>query len=67
MAKGSHAASAGEKLDLATSTPKILSKKMKIKPKAIPRARLTPIPPRRLKDATATAITVNINAETGML
>ena len=33
MAKGSQAASTGEKLDLATNTPKILSKKINIKPK----------------------------------
>src|SRR5690554_7554107 len=34
---------------------------------AIPNAKLTPIPPLRLVDDTATAIMVSINAETGTL
>ena len=67
MSNGNHAARAGEKFDLATMTPKILSKKIKMKPNAIPKAKLTPIPPRRLKEETATAIKVKINAETGKL
>ena len=64
---GSQAARAGEKFDLATKTPKILSKKMKINPRRIPKAKLTPIPPLRLKDETATAIMVNTKAEIGKL
>ena len=67
MAKGSQAASTGEKLDFATNTPKILSKKINIKPKVIPKAKLTPITPRRFNYATATAIMVKINADTGIL
>jgi hypothetical protein len=65
--KGNQAARKGEKVDLLTKTPKILSKKIKRKPKAIPKARLTPIPPRLLKEATATAIKVKIKADTGIL
>jgi len=45
-------------VDLLTRTPKILSKKIKRNPKLIPKAKLTPIPPLRLKEETATAITV---------
>ena len=36
-------------------------------PKVIPNAKLTPMPPLRLKDETATAIRVNIKAEIGIL
>ena len=54
-------------MDLLTITPKILSKKIKRKPKLIPNAKLTPIPPLRLKEETATAINVKINDETGIL
>ena len=57
----------GENVDLLTITPKILSKKIKRKPKLIPNAKLTPIPPLRLKDETATAINVKINDEIGIL
>ena len=64
---GNHAAKKGEKVDLRTSTPKILSKKMKRKPRVIPNARFTPIPPLRLNEATATAIKVSIKADTGIL
>jgi len=67
MRIGSQAAIAGGKLDLATKTLKILSKKIKINPSKIPKARLTPIPPLRLKEETATAIMVNTKAETGRL
>ena len=65
--KGSQAARKGENVDLLTITPKILSKKINKKPKVIPNARFTPIPPRLLKDDTATAISVSINAEMGIL
>ena len=65
--RGNQAARTGEKVDLLTITPKILSKKIKRKPKLIPNAKLTPIPPLRLKDETATAINVKINDEIGIL
>jgi hypothetical protein len=54
-------------VDLLTRTPKILSKKIKRNPKLIPKAKLTPIPPLRLKEETATAIIVRIKAEIGIL
>ena len=65
--RGSQAATTGGNVDLLTKTPKILSKKMKRKPKLIPKAKLTPIPPLLLKEETATAIIVSINAEIGIL
>ena len=65
--RGSQAATTGGNVDLLTKTPKILSKKMKRKPKLIPKAKLTPIPPLHLKEETATAIIVSINAEIGIL
>ena len=65
--KGSHAATTGGNVDLLTRTPKILSKKIKRNPKLIPKAKLTPIPPLRLKEETATAIIVRIKAEIGIL
>ena len=67
MNKGSQAARKGENVDLLTITPKILSKKINKKPKVIPNARFTPIPPRLLNEDTATAIRVSINAEMGIL
>ena len=36
-------------------------------PRVIPKAKFTPMPPRRLNDDTETAIKVKINAEIGML
>ena len=65
--KGSQAAKKGEKVDLATKTPKILSKKTKIKPREIPKARLIPIPPLLLKDETETAIIVKIKTDNGVV
>ena len=64
---GNHTATNGEKLDCSAITPKILSKKTYTMAIVIPNARFTPIPPRRLIEDTATAITVNINTETGRL
>ena len=64
---GNQAANAGENVDLLTNTPKTLSKNIKRKPKEIPKAKLTPIPPLLLKEATATAIMVSANAEIGRL
>ena len=40
---------------------------MNRKPSVIPKARFTPIPPRRLNDDTETAIRVSIKAEIGIL
>ena len=40
---------------------------MNKKPKVIPKARFTPIPPLLLKEETATAISVRMKAEMGML
>ena len=40
---------------------------MKRNPKLIPNAKLTPIPPLRLNEETATAINVKINDEIGIL
>ena len=64
---GNHTANTGETLDFSAKTPQILSKKTKAKASAIPMARLSPIPPLRFIDETATAIMVSINAEIGML
>ena len=49
---------AGEKFDLITSTPKILSKKMKKKPRDTPIAKLEPVPPLLLTEDTERAIRV---------
>ncbi len=67
MINGSQAAKNGEKVDLATKTPKILSKKTNIKPSETPNARFIPIPPLLLNDETETAIIVKINTEKGVL
>ena len=64
---GNHAPKNGEKLDLLTMTEKILSKKMNRNPKAIPKAKFTPIPPLLLKEETATPIKVRTKAEKGRL
>ena len=50
-----------------SSVAKILSKNIKRKPSVIPNARFRPIPPLLLKEATATAIKVKINADMGIL
>ena len=64
---GSHAPKKGGKFDLLTITPNILSKKINIKPSAIPKARLTPIPPLLLNEETETAINVSTKADIGRL
>jgi len=64
---GNQAAMAGLKLAFNTNTPKILSKKINKNPRATPKARFTPIPPRRLKEVMATAIMVYTKAEAGIL
>lgn len=64
---GSQAPKNGEKLDLLTITENILSKKIKRKPRAIPKAKFTPIPPLLLKEETDTPISVNTKAEKGKL
>ncbi len=64
---GNQTAINGEKVDFSAIVPKTLSKKTKTKAREIPTARFTPIPPLRLNEATATAIMVRINAETGVL
>jgi hypothetical protein len=64
---GNHTAKSGGMLDFSAIVPNTLSKKMNVKASAIPIARLTPIPPLRFIDDTATAIMVNINADTGIL
>ena len=51
-----HAAIPGEKFDLITSTPNILSKKIKKNPRETPIAKLRPIPPLCLNDETDTPI-----------
>ena len=63
---GVHAAIQGVKFDFSTITSKILSKKIYRNANIIPMARLTPIPPRFLKEATAPAIRVKIKAEIGI-
>ena len=60
-------AKAGEKLDLITSTLKILSKNINRKPKETPIARLAPVPPLFLNDETDMAIKVNIKQENGIV
>ncbi len=64
---GAQEATKGEKSLLAARVPNILSKKINTIPMAIPMARLTPIPPRRFTEETATAMIVNMYAETGKL
>lgn len=64
---GSQAPRKGEKFDLLTKTEKILSKKIKRNPKAMPKAKLTPIPPLLLEEDTETPIKVKIKAEKGKL
>ena len=54
-------------VDDSAITPKIFSKNTKENDKRIPIAKFIPIPPRRFIEETATAIIVNINAETGTL
>ena len=57
----------GEKFDCWAMTPNTLSKNTKIIAIKIPKARFTPMPPRRFIDETATAIIVKINIDTGKL
>ena len=57
----------GEKVDLETKTPKILSKKTNIKPSETPNARFIPIPPLLLNDETETAIIVKIKTDNGVV
>ena len=64
---GNQTANKGEIADFSARVPKILSKKTKANARAIPMARLSPIPPLRFIEDTATAIIVSINAETGKL
>tara|TARA_A200000159_G_C7275879_1_gene319333 strand:- start:21 stop:311 length:291 start_codon:yes stop_codon:yes gene_type:complete len=64
---GNHAPSKGEKFDLFTKTEKILSKNINRKPKEIPNARLTPMPPLLLIEATETPIMVKTKEESGKL
>ena len=64
---GSQAPKKGGKLDLLTNTEKILSKKIKRNPKAMPKAKLTPMPPLLLKEDTETPIRVKTKAEKGKL
>ena len=64
---GIQTAKSGGILDFSAKTPKILSKKIKVKASPIPIARFIPIPPRRFIEETATAIIVRIKAETGIL
>ena len=66
-ANGNQAPTKGGKFDLVTKTPKILSKKIKVNPIPMPKARFTPIPPLRLKEETATAMMVNTKADKGRL
>lgn len=64
---GNQAPKKGEKLDLLTNTEKILSKKINRNPKAMPKAKFTPIPPLLLKEDTETPISVKTKAEKGKL
>ena len=57
---GNQTAIIGEKFDCSAITPKTLSKKTYIIAITIPKAKFTPIPPRRLIDETETAIIVSI-------
>ena len=65
--RGNQAPRKGEKLDFVTKTPKILSKKMNKKPRVIPKAKLSPIPPLLLKEDIETAIIVRIKDAKGKL
>ncbi len=67
MTFGNQTAISGGKSDCSAITPKILSKNTKTMAIHIPTAKLTPIPPRRFIEDTATAIMVKINTETGKL
>ena len=58
---------AGEKFDLITSTPKILSKKMKKKPRDTPIAKLEPVPPLLLTEDTERAIRVRTKQDKGIV
>ena len=58
---------AGEKFDLITSTPKILSKKMNKKPRDTPIAKLEPVPPLLLTEDTARAIRVRTKQDKGIV
>ena len=58
---------AGEKFDLMTSTPKILSKKMNKKPRDTPMAKLEPVPPLLLTEDTARAIRVRTKQDKGIV
>ena len=62
-----HDAIAGEKFDLITSTPKILSKKMKKKPRDTPIAKLEPVPPLLLTEDTERAIRVRTKQDKGIV
>ena len=64
---GVHTARKGETVAFSARTPKILSKNTNENANKIPTAKLTPIPPRRFIEETATAMMVKINAETGIL
>jgi hypothetical protein len=64
---GNQTAIKGEMLDFSAKVPNTLSIKIKTKAMTIPMAKLIPIPPLRFMDETATAIMVNMNAETGKL
>ena len=64
---GNHTATNGGKSDWAAITPNILSKNTNTMAMQMPKAKLTPMPPRRFMEDTATAIIVNINTETGKL
>ena len=65
--KGNQAPIKGENEDFVTNTPNIFSKKIKINPSAIPKAKLIPIPPLLLNEETETAIRVKTNEESGIL
>lgn len=67
MIFGVQTAKSGGAEDFSAKTPKTLSRKTKVNANRIPMAKLVPIPPRRFIEETATAITVRIKAETGML
>ena len=62
-----HDAIAGEKFDLITNTPNILSRKTNKNPNETPIARLDPVPPLLLIDDTERAIMVRIKQEKGIV
>ena len=62
-----HDAIEGEKLDLRTNTPNILSRKINKKPNDTPIARLVPVPPLLLKEDTETAIIVSMKHDKGIV